>query len=69
MMDWLDAKDAILSFLSIGCVGWITYELRALRESVEKLNINAAVVLERISFHEKEIENQDFRINKIEGRA
>ncbi len=62
-MEWNQAKDAVLVGL-LGAIGTIISisavfllgEFRKMRLSVEKLNINVAVILARMSNHEDRIE-------------
>jgi len=42
--------------------------LTQLRDSIDKLNIKVARILEKTSWHEKELDNQNKRINKLEER-
>ncbi len=47
--------------LLVPIFGWLVYEVRQARESVQNLNVNVAIVLERITHHE-------LRISKLEER-
>lgn len=42
--------------------------LTQLRDAIDKLNIKVARILEKTSWHEKELESQNKRINKLEER-
>ncbi len=46
--------------VAVGAVGLALLELRRMRESVEKLNVNVAVVIEKTDNHER-------RITRLEG--
>jgi len=55
-MDFTQAKDLILQGMAMGMVGWLVYEIRRTRESVEQLNIKIAVVIRDIDDHGHRIE-------------
>ncbi len=65
-MDLLAIKDSILGFLSAGAVGWLLYEIRMVRLSVENLNIKVALVVEKMGYHEREIERHHYRLERLE---
>jgi hypothetical protein len=65
-MDWLQAKDAILSFLAAGGLYWIAKELHGMRTSMEDINKNVAMLLERTMQHEKQLERHDERLVDLE---
>lgn len=52
---------SMLEVLLVPIFGWLVYEVRQARESVQNLNVNVAIVLERITHHE-------LRISKLEER-
>lgn len=54
---------AILS----GAIGLSARSLDRITKSVEHLNEKMAVILERISWHQKEIEDHSKRISKLES--
>jgi hypothetical protein len=58
-MDFIQAKDLILQGMAMGMVGWLVYEIRRTRESVEQLNIKIAVVI-------RDIDDHGHRIEKLE---
>lgn len=61
-MEWSDAKDLLLTGI-LGVLGAILMsEVRKLRESVEQLNVNVAVIVSRTDNHES-------RIAKLEDRT
>lgn|GEM_PF-2093489 len=60
-MEWLEAKDAALSFFACGIAAFVVYELRLLRESVERLNEKMAVVISDLGQHERRIEKLEER--------
>ncbi len=53
-MTWNEAKDTILGFFACGLSGYLVYELRLLRESVQKLNEAVALTILRQDFMEKD---------------
>ncbi len=67
-MDWNEAKDQLLAFLTLGCIGWITYELRNLRVLAEKSSITLAVLADKFMYRERQIDDHDHRIKKIEHK-
>jgi hypothetical protein len=42
--------------------------LQKMGKSIEQLNVNVAVLLERTNFHERQIEKHDDRISKLESK-
>lgn len=75
-MDWNQAKDAIALGLIGTCIaiaGWIANlfleEARKLRASVEALNLNVAVILQRMESHETRMDHHEVRITKLEDRV
>ncbi len=54
-MDWNQAKDLFMIGLATVASGFIGMEIRRLRDSVETLNTNVAVILARMSNHEDRI--------------
>lgn len=65
-MEMIQIKDTILSFLSVGAIGILVYEIRMVRQSVESLNIKVAVVMGEISHHRTEIERHHYRLERLE---
>lgn len=65
--DFQTVKDAVLSFLAVGCVGWFTYEIRNLRRVVEQLSINSALALDKLNSHEKDLDRlkSDKRVRRV----
>lgn len=57
-MDFNQAKDALLILLGSGLV----YILKGIKESVDKLNIQIAVVIHKTNDHEKRIEKLEDKI-------
>lgn len=55
-MDWLQAKDMIL----IGIGSGVMFYASQLTKSIQELNINVAVIIEKLNSH-------DDRIKKLEG--
>lgn len=53
---------SLLSF----CAVYVTGTLSKLRESIDSLNAHIATLLEKTSWHEKQIERHDEKISNIE---
>lgn len=58
-MDFSQTKDLILQGVAVGMVGWLVYEIRRTRESIEQLNIKMAVII-------RDIDDHGHRIEKLE---
>lgn len=67
-MTFVEAKDAILSFLAAGGIYWLGSELHKMRNSVETLNVRMAEMLQRSMHHEKQLEKHENRISSLEKR-
>ena len=60
-MSWTNVASALF-FFGWSCIGlFVASTLRDIGQSVKELNINVAVVIEKVSNHEK-------RIERLEGR-
>lgn len=46
----------VFTFSVTGFLGWLVYELRQLRVSIEKLNIDVAVVIRTLEYHEERLD-------------
>lgn len=55
------------SFLAaiVGICGYATSELSKIQNSVNQLNTQIAVVIERINYHDKELQSQRTEIERI----
>jgi hypothetical protein len=47
----------VAPYVVLAVFGYIGKEVRAVRQSIEKLNLNVAVILEKVHGHEKRISN------------
>jgi hypothetical protein len=56
--NWKEAKDTILMFLCSGIAVWIGYEVRALRESIERLMIQVEIHEVRLNTLERKDDNK-----------
>lgn len=50
----------------VGAVGWSAKFLQQIAKSTSELNTKLAVMFEKITWHEKEINQLDSRVTKIE---
>lgn len=62
-MDLNEIKDAVLAFMMSGLFGWLIFEIRMTRTSIEELNIKIATIIQQVDFHEKRIDNIEKKIN------
>jgi len=53
-------------YLITGVIGFIAMEIHKAGKSINKLNTNIAVILEKITFHDKEIQGHEDRIKFLE---
>lgn len=68
-MSWNEAQDAIFRFLAAGGVGWFAYEIHQMRSSMEKLNINMAELIQVTTFHGKQIDRHEDRLEELERKV
>lgn len=54
--------------LLVAGISWGVSELAGMNKSVQELNVKLAVVIEKESVHDREIEKIDTRLDKIELR-
>lgn len=66
----MDAFRDILVDLSVyivtGCIAYIAMQVHQATHSIKELNERIAVILEKLSYHEKELARHEGRINKLE---
>lgn len=55
-------------YLITGVIGFIALEIHKAGKSISKLNTNIAVILEKITFHDKEIERHEERLTFLETK-
>lgn len=55
-------------YLITGVIGFIAMEIHKAGKSINKLNMNIAVILERITFHDKELQSHEERLNFLETK-
>lgn len=60
-MDWPNVAQGIFYFLGSAVACWIGLSIERMRSSIEKLNVNMGIILERSDSHEK-------RITKLEDK-
>lgn len=60
-MDWNQAKDMLLIGMASALSGYLGIQIRHLVASVEKLNLQIALILQRVEGHEN-------RINRLEEK-
>lgn len=65
-MDWITAKDFILGFLASGIGLWAIGEIHQMRKSLERLNIQLAIIVERNTRLEKDVEQLQDKVERIE---
>lgn len=51
-----------------GCAVLLVHELSGMKRSIEKLNETMASVVTTLSFHGKEIDRLDSRVDKLESK-
>lgn len=56
-------KDAVLGFMMSGLFGWLIFEIRMTRTSIEELNVKIATIIMQVEFQEKRIDNIEKKIN------
>ena len=61
-MEWV--FKAIISGVSL----YVAREMKEMRKSVEQLNVNVAVVIERQSSHERRLDNHDDEIKDLQNK-
>lgn len=66
----MDAFRDILVDISVyvvtGCIGYMALQVHVAANSIKELNERIAVILEKLSYHDKELERHETRINKLE---
>lgn len=62
----LDFTKEVSVYVVTAVMAFIALEIRKCSESVNSLNQKIAVLLERLSYHEKQIEKHDRRISQLE---
>lgn len=55
MNDFAQLNSFILNLAVTGFLGWLIWELRKMREAIEKLNVQSAVVINELEYHDKRI--------------
>jgi hypothetical protein len=64
-MDWLVAKDSILSFLTAGGIYFVAKELHNVRTSIDTLNKMFATLMERTSAHKDILDRHEEEIRDL----
>lgn len=67
-LDWAQAKDVILEFFAGGIAMWLIHELHEMRKSIDQLNLQIAVVLEKNSRLERDFEKLEERVQRIDAK-
>lgn len=67
MMDFTKFVEWAFLLIISGSITWCAAFLSKISQSVGNLNIKLAVVLERLAYQEKEINNHGNRLNRLEG--
>jgi hypothetical protein len=49
-------------------VGWAALFLQKISQSIGELNVHVGTILEKTAWHEKELDDHDGRIKKLESR-
>lgn len=67
-MEWMQIAPYIFGFMALAIAGWIGKSLgdlgasaKSMEESIGKLNLNVAVIVEKVANHEKRIERLEER--------
>lgn len=54
-MDWASVMQGLFAFMGLAIAGWVARSLDRMRDSVDRLNIQIAVVIEQQTNHERRI--------------
>ncbi len=61
-MEWQEVASYIFGFMGVAIAGWVARSIDKMRDSVEHLNVQIAVVISRTDSHEQ-------RISKLEDKV
>lgn len=67
-MDWASFADWMLKGLMAGVLVYGVRMLGGMKDSMDELNKKMAAIIEKTSWHEKELDRQGSRITHLEDR-